>query len=94
MIGEWIQLRYYDDYADTLNSFIVTASIVSLSKMAKSMSYVDFKKAAFEKIKSTYLLLDSKYRIDKKHMNSKARILFPVVKLRLFSIFYLICRMR
>ena len=88
------ELGYYDDYADTLNSFIVTASIVSLSKMAKCMSYVDFKKAAFEKIKDTYFLLDSKYCIDKKHMNSKARILFPVVKIRLFSIFYLICRMR
>ena len=88
------ELGIYNDYADTLNSFIITAAIVSLSKMAKIMKYKDFKKAAVKKLSYTNSLIDRVYVIDKTHMNDKARILFPIVRLNMIRILYFISRLK
>lgn len=88
------ELGIYNDYADTLNSFIITAAIVSLSKMAKIMKYKDFKKAAEKKLSYTNSLIDRVYVIDKTHMNDKARILFPIVRLNMIRILYFISRLK
>ena len=86
------ELGCYDEYADTLNSFIVTATIVSLSKVAQNERYVDYLKYAKSKKMQMDNLIDTEQKIDYAHMKTKAKILFHFVRNRLYTIVFLICK--
>ena len=88
------ELGCYSRYAETLNSFIVTAGIVSLSKLAKKYRYGEYVKAAKKRINSMDQLIDYNYSIDKKHMNIKAKILLPCIKLKCYWIIFMASRLR
>lgn len=84
----------YEKYADTLNCFVYTAGIVSLSKMAKLYSLKQYKKKARGKMNTVNSNIDSNYKIDSVHMNTKAKILRPLCSLRLYGIIYMIAKSR
>lgn len=84
----------YEDYANTLNTFIITASIVSLSKMALSLRFRNFEKKSKQRMKIAYSLVDSRYGIDFRNMNNKAKLLYPCIKTRQYWAVYIIARLR
>ena len=89
-----IKLGCYKQYADSLNAFIITAAIVSLSKVASSLSFREFRKIAYTRMRATNAMIDSTYPTDYKHMNAKARILLPFIKLKLYSAVFLAAKIR
>lgn len=88
------ELGCYEEYADSLNSFFVTAAIVSLSKIAKKVSYRQFKNLAYKKMIATKKLINDNFIIDRKHMNVKARILLPFVNKKMWFIIYCVANFR
>ncbi|MDD7726127.1 MAG: hypothetical protein PUJ24_10825, partial [Bacteroidales bacterium] len=88
------EMGCYEFYADTLNSFIYTAGIVALSKMAKIYPYREYKLKARSKEKDISNCIDKKYAVDKIHMDKKARILMPFFSAKLFWVIYIISKLR
>ena len=89
-----ITMGCYEAYANTLNTFIITASIVSLSKMALSLRFRNFEKKSKQRMKMAYSLVDSRYGIDFRNMNKKAKLLYPCIKARQYWAVYIIARLR
>lgn len=75
-----IQLNLYQQYADTINSFWVTAAVVSLDKMAKKYSYDVYSVKAREYIKKFSNEVDKNFAIDFKHLQDRVIILYPFFK--------------
>lgn len=88
------ELGCYEEYAETLNCFIYTATIVSLNNLAQKYKYKDYKKYAIQRINNMQDELDKDYLIDKKHMNIKAKILSPLFNARLYLVIYVISKLR
>lgn len=88
------QQDLYNKYSSTINSFIIVAGIVSLINMAKLYSWKEYVIHAKRKIKWIKENLDVTTEIDFKHMNKKARILYPFVKIQILYPIYLLGRMR
>lgn len=89
-----ITMGCYEDYANTLNAFIITSSIVSLSKMALSLRFRNFEKKSKQRMKIAYSLVDLRYGIDFRNMNNKAKLLYPWIKTRQYWAVYIIARLR
>ena len=88
------QLGLDHKYSNTLNAFIIVAGIVSLTNMAKLYSWKEYSFYAKEKVKWIKKNLDYVAGIDFKHMNKKAKILYPFVKVHALYPIYCLGRMR
>lgn len=76
-----MQMGIYEHYADTLNAFVVTATIVSLDKMTGNYLRKEYYRKAKDRIKSCKKECDSNYSVDKTHMPLKAKVLYPFINL-------------
>lgn len=88
------KMNLYEIYANTINAFIITATIVSFDKIACQYNYLKYKKMTKERMKMLKRNFDNKYSIDFKNMNKKALMLYPLLKLKMFTIIYIISNIR
>lgn len=88
------ELSCYHKYANTLNCFIYTANIVSLSKIAKKYTANIFFKKARHITKRFENEIDYNYKVDFVHMDYKVKILFPFLKARAYWVIYLAEKIR
>lgn len=83
-----LQLGVYDRYANTINAFMVTAAIISLDKMAGKYKWSEYRIRAKNCVKKCRQEIDLAKPVDIKNMNSKAKIMYPFIKLSLISPIY------
>ena len=74
-----MQMGLYDKYADTINAFIATATIVSLDKMTRNYTGTEYQRRAKERVRRFQTEIDRNYPVDLGHMSVKAKILYPFV---------------
>lgn len=75
-----MQMGVYEQYANTINAFIATATIVSLDKMAGKYTKAQYKSRAKERVKRYYSEVDNNFPVDIKHMDTKAKLMYPFLK--------------
>lgn len=84
------EISVYDNYADTINSFFYTALIVSLDKMASIYSMKQFKKKAYDRLKTYEEQYNNSFGLDTQNLSVKAKCVKFIVKRKWFGIFYVI----
>lgn len=87
-------LGLYDEYADTINAFILTAAIVSLDKLASMYNRKQYRIKAKECLKKCRAEIDRNYPVDFRHMSRKAKVIYLFVALHALSLIYFISRLR
>lgn len=84
----------YNEYADTVNAFILTAAAVSSDRLASNYR----KKEYIQKVKDLYTRLmqnlDTSYPIDYKHMSSKAKLLGKLLLAKHFKTIRMISNLK
>lgn len=85
-----LQIGVYDQYANTLNAFVATAAIVSLDKMAGKYKWSEYKIKAGNRVKRCRKEMDSDNPVDIRHMNDKAKTLYPFIKAGLITPIYIV----
>nr|WP_300840645.1 glycosyltransferase family 2 protein [uncultured Acetatifactor sp.] len=88
-----LQMGLYDQYANTINAFIVTSAVISLDRMTGIYRWSEYKVKAKERVLKCKREMDSNYPIDIKHMDSKAKMIYPFIKVDLIIPIYIISRM-
>ncbi len=71
------QMGLYDQYANTINAFIATATIVSLDKMAGKYNICDYRQKAKKRVQRYHREIDVDFPVDFKHMDIKAKLMYP-----------------
>ena len=89
-----LSIGLYEKYANTLNAFFATAAIVSLDKIASINKLSAFKEQGKEYIKRWKGRMDSEYPIDIGHMPSKAKAMYPFLKVNWITPIYVASRLR
>lgn len=87
-------LGVYNEFAETINAFIVTAEIVSLDRIASSNSYTMYKSKAKGIITEFDAEIDKKKKIDYKNMPKKALLLLPFVKAKAYFLIYIASKLK
>lgn len=82
-------LHVYDQYADTVNSFFATATIVSIDKLAQKYKYKFFRQKAKLRLDKYFAEIDMSHNIDKAHMAKKARLMLPFINRKLVFPLYI-----
>ncbi len=82
------EMDIYERYAETINAFLLSALIVSLDKMAKQCKYCDFLKKAKKRIEEYKDLHDYEKKIDFKSIDNKVIYTYPIIKMKMLSVFY------
>lgn len=77
-----VDIGVYEKYADTINSFICTAALVSLQRIALYYTGEEYTEKANERFDRYHEDLDKEYTIDFKHMPVKAKLLYPLLLVR------------
>jgi len=88
------QMGVYKEYADTINAFIITAGAISLYKMAKIYSYNEYLQHAKIRVKRLKTEIDTSFNIDYKHMDIKAKLITPLLKIYFLMPIYYISKLR
>lgn len=88
------EMELYTKYANTVNAFIIMATIVSLDKMSLKYEYRTYRKLAKERIQNLRKNIDLQYSIDFSSLDKKAIILYPFVKMKWIMPIYIISRLR
>lgn len=70
-----IELGIYEDYADSVNAFLLSAAAVSSKCLANNYSFSDYLNHICECRNNVISKLDQSYQIDKKNMNLKAKLI-------------------
>lgn len=83
-----LQMGLYNQYADTINAFVATAVIVSLDKMAGKYKWNKYKTKARARVRRYKQEMDLNQPVDVNHMNGKAKVLYPFIKVGLISPIY------
>lgn len=76
-----MQMGLYERYADTVNAFIATAAIVSLDKMAGKYTGAEYRRKAKERVRRYRSEVDNNFPVDVKNMDTKARLMYPFLKI-------------
>lgn len=84
----------YDEYANTVNAFMLTAAAVSLYRMALYNNLQEFIPKAVARRKSAYTKIDYNHSVDYRHMTYKSMGIVFLMKMRLYPLIWLLCRMR
>ena len=74
------QMELYENYADTINAFFATATIVSLDRLAQKYDVRCYSELAEKCIDFYKKNLDENYPIDTSHMPLKVRFIYPALK--------------
>lgn len=83
-----VEIRAYEKYADTLNAFFVTVAVVSLDKMAQKYNLATFMKKGKKRLQILRESLDFNKKIDFKHIDIRALLLYPCIKWQLLLLIY------
>ena len=78
------KMNCYEIYADTINAFMCVATVITLNRHAKNLSWKEYKKISKKIILRLDKAIDQKYCIDKKHISKKIRMLIPMMRYPLF----------
>ena len=76
-----VQMEMYEQYADTINAFIATATIVSLDKMTGKYTGSDFRRKAKDRVRRYHSEVDKNFQVDIRHMDTKAKLMYPFLKI-------------
>ncbi len=76
-----MQMGLYEQYADTINAFIATAAIVSLDKMAGKYTKAEYRRKAKKRVRRYRREVDNNFPVDTKHMDTKAKLIYPFLKI-------------
>ena len=85
-----IKMGLYDVYAETLNAFILTATIISLDKIVQIYDKKTYKIKAIERLNQYNSQIDKGKKINKRFLTKKALLMLPFIKLRCVRIFRII----
>ena len=89
-----MQMDLYETYANTINAFQATATIVSLDKMAGNYGISDYYRNAKNRVRRFKDNYDTKYPADIENMPGKAKALYPFLKLGAVIPVYFISNIR
>lgn len=84
----------YMEFANTVNAFEISAACVSLRRLALYYKYGEYRKRARERINKLLDLYDFSQRLDLKSLRKEAILLMPFVRLKMYGLIYLACRIR
>jgi len=87
------ELKIYEEFASTINAFIVTAAAVSIDRMAFKYPRNVYYHKAISRIDRMKKDLDCNYRIDYRNMMSKAMMLSPFLLHGCVELLYCISRL-
>lgn len=88
------ELGCYENYANTLNAFIIVATVVSLNKMAAMYSYKDYIMNSRLRVHKMFRDLDQIFTIDFCHMDNRVKALWPLIKNKRVVLIYAIIKLR
>ena len=88
------ELGIYDEFADTINSFLITAEVVALDRIASTNRYTLYRKKAKEFIKEFDKQMDKTKRIDYKSMSKKVLLLYPLLRTKAFFLIYIASKVK
>lgn len=89
-----LSLSIYEQYADTINAFILTAAAVSANCLVQNYSFIEYLgkvRKCSNRLKET---IDYKYPIDTSNMSTKARILGWLLVHKFFVGIWLLSKLR
>lgn len=89
-----VDLNLYNNYASTINAFLLASTVVSLDRISRSNDYHRYLIKAKRRIKEFKTEIDRECGIDYSSLNNKVLFSYPLVKLCVPSIFYCISRIR
>lgn len=89
-----IEMGCYDKYAETINTFLYTACIVSITKLANKYKYWEYVQKSRYRIRIMNKDIDSKHNLDWKNMNEKAKICLIFIEMKMLWPIYLVCKIR
>lgn len=84
----------YDNFADTLNSFLYSAAAVSVVRIAKNYDGKEYKKTVSKRIASLNDSLDKSIPYDRESLNIKVKVLIPMMKFRMLNAIHIISNVR
>ena len=84
----------YEEFANTVNAFEITAAIVSVANMSKSFKGADLRKKCLNRVNTLNEKLDRNYAVDYGNMMKKACILSPFINERLYFFIIWCSRLR
>lgn len=88
-----IELNVYEIFANTLNAFVITATVVSLDKSAHNYSYREYRIKAIDRINRCKQDIDKNYYIDYKSMPIKVILTYPLIKYCMPKLFFLVSKL-
>lgn len=88
------QMNLYETYANTINAFQVTATIVSLDRMSGNYDFARYKVKARERMEQYKRNSDRRFSTDFKHMSWKAKFLFPFIITSWVTPIYIVSNLR
>lgn len=89
-----IEMDLYSNYGNTLNSFIITAAVISLARMALRYDYCLYRKLAKNRIQKLQKDIDSRCSIDFCSVDKKVFFLYPFLKGGWITPIFIISRLR
>ena len=92
--SEIIKDSQYEKYANTINSFLLTATVISLDRLSQYYSYKEYKEKAKNRIVIYKEKVDKIYGFDKKNTDLRVRFIKPFIDMNLIKIIYLICKVK
>lgn len=74
----------YDEYANTLNSLKIAATVVSLDKISQIYRGVNLKRSAADRIKLYNKQIDKNMGIDLQNLSVKAWVFIPFIQCEIY----------
>ena len=92
VIAKIKKMDVYEQYADTLNSFIVSATAVSMRRIANYYPWNEYKHKARNRLNEFKEMVDKKYSIDQDSLRKEAKMMYPLMYFGLKKIIYIIAK--
>lgn len=89
-----ISNNLYNKYANTLNAFYYTATLVSMDRIVSIYGIRNSKNYLLNRYNEYLKQTDSSYGIDFHNMILKAKLIKPIFDLKLFKVIILICHLK
>lgn len=87
-------LGIYEEYASTINAFLVTSTLVSLDKMAQIYEFKIYRKRAKDRVNILSKNIRKEYGIDYKSMDVKSCLMSPFVLHGAIDLVYFVSALR
>ena len=87
-------LGIYEQYADTINAFFITAAAVSANCLVQNYSLVDYRKKVHECHAHLDNSIDLLYPVDTANMSTKAKLIGWLLQHRLYGAIWLLSKLK